>query len=456
MRALSWPMWICLGLVGLMVGILPNAGEAGLKAGAAAVVITPEYDIWLAGYGDRNRPSEGKIHDLYAKALALEDEAGTRLVLVTTDLINLWAEFTDRVAGRLQAEWNLPREAVLFNSSHTHSGPILPDKLQGIHPAPEEQWNLSRRYAVELEDKLIQVVRQALGNLEPAQIAYGRGSAGFGKNRRQYTLEGIINGENPIGPVDHDVPVLRVDGADGAVKAVVFGYACHNTTLNLYRFCGDYAGFAQIALEKKFPGAVALFFAGCGADINPLPRRKVELAERYGEELARGAGQALAGGMKPVEGPLRAAFARIDLALTPAPAKEQLEAQWRQTGSPVIQRCLGLILDEYGRRGSLPETCPYPVQVWRVGNELIVTALGGEVVVDYALRLKYELGAGHTWVMGYSNDVMAYIPSLRILREGGYEGKDAMVEYGLAGEWRPDIEERIVREIHRLVDATER
>ncbi len=456
MHSLSCRMWIGVSMVWLMFGILPQAGEAGLKAGAAAVVITPEYDLWLAGYGDRDHPAEGKIHDLYAKALALEDDAGTRLVLVTTDLIDLWAEFTDRVAGRLQTELNLPREAVLFNSSHTHSGPILPDKLQGIHNAPEEQWRLSRRYADELENKLIQVIRRALGNLEPAQAAYGRGNAGFGKNRRQYTLEGIINGENPIGPVDHDVPVLRVTGGDGAVKAVVFGYACHNTTLNLYQYSGDYAGFAQIALEKKFPGAVALFFAGCGADINPLPRRKVELAAQYGEELARGAGQALAGDMKTVEGPLRAAYARVDLALTPAPAKEQLEAQWRQTGSPVIQRCLRLILDEYERNGSLPETCPYPVQVWRLGNELTVTALGGEVVVDYALRLKYELGAGHTWVMGYSNDVMAYIPSLRILREGGYEGKDAMVEYGLAGEWRPDIEERIVKEVHRLVDATER
>ncbi len=76
--------------------------------------------------------------------------------------------------------------------------------------------------------------------------------------------------------------------------------------------------------------------------------------------------------------------------------------------------------------------------------------LGGEVVVDYALRLKHEL-TGDVWVTGYANDVMSYIPSRRVLREGGYEGATSMVYYGLPTTWGPTIEEAIVREVHRQV-----
>jgi hypothetical protein len=96
------------------------------------------------------------------------------------------------------------------------------------------------------------------------------------------------------------------------------------------------------------------------------------------------------------------------------------------------------------KQGSLRKTYPYPVQVWQVGNDLKLVTLGGEVVVDYSLRLKRELGQGRTWVMGYANDVMAYIPSLRVLKEGGYEGGGAMVYYGLPTVWAPRVEEHIL------------
>ena len=100
---------------------------------------------------------------------------------------------------------------------------------------------------------------------------------------------------------------------------------------------------------------------------------------------------------------------------------------------------------------SLAGTYPYPIQVWRLGSSLILVALGGEVVVDYALRLKQELGSGSTWIAGYSNDVMAYIPSRRVLSEGGYEGGGAMVYYSLPSPWAPTIEERIIEGVRAVM-----
>ncbi len=100
----------------------------------------------------------------------------------------------------------------------------------------------------------------------------------------------------------------------------------------------------------------------------------------------------------------------------------------------------------------LAASYPYPIEVWKLGPDLSWVFLGGEVVVDYSLRLKQELGAGRTWLAGYSNDVMAYIPSRRVLGEGGYEGASSMIFYGLPTTWAPELEERIVKEVHRQAD----
>jgi hypothetical protein len=111
-----------------------------------------------------------------------------------------------------------------------------------------------------------------------------------------------------------------------------------------------------------------------------------------------------------------------------------------------------MLLEELRKKGSLRGNYPYPVQVWKLGDGPLLVALGGEVVVDYALRLKKEMGAETTWVMGYANDVMAYIPSLRVLKEGGYEGGGAMVYYGLPAVWSPRVEEIIVKTVRAQAD----
>jgi hypothetical protein len=102
---------------------------------------------------------------------------------------------------------------------------------------------------------------------------------------------------------------------------------------------------------------------------------------------------------------------------------------------------------------ALESAYPYPVQLWRLGNDLRLVLLGGEVVVDYSLRLKAELGRENTWVAAYANDVMAYIPSLRVLKEGGYEGGGSMVYYGLPAIWSEQVEEAIVRGVRELVGS---
>jgi len=282
-------------------------------------------------------------------------------------------------------------------------------------------------------------------------IHWAIGKAGFAVNRREYTLDGVIIGCNPIGPTDHDVPVLRVSREDGSTKAVLFGYACHNTVLDFCEFSGDYAGYAQLALEERIPGMLSLFVSGCGGDQNPLPRRSVELAMKYGQDLADSVLETFHMESSWIHGPIDAVYEEIPLPLRYQAFRKELDEQIKG-GNEYLRRTAGRLLNKLKARGDEPASYPYPIQIWRFSDTLQVTALGGEVVVDYSLRLKHELGRERHFVVAYANDVMGYIPSLRILNEGGYEPDFSMVYYGLSGTWAPQIEGAIVDAVHRLTD----
>jgi len=421
------------------------------KAGLAQVLITPQQPLWMAGYASRTKPSEGVAQDLYAKALALEDPAGKRAVLVTSDLLGFPAEVSHNIAGRVERKHHLSRQQLLLSSSHTHAGPVIGKMLGLMYPMNSQQRADVEAYTRELEDKIVNLVGASLKSLRPSRLSFGRGQAGFAMNRRERTNEGIIIGVNKDGPFDHDVPVLRVDDPHGKLRAVVFGYACHNTTAgDFLEFHGDYTGFAEAWLEDHHPGSTALFLAGCGGDSNPYPRGTIELARQHGEELAASVEKALVGDLSPVRGPLKTAYDEVPVAFAPPPGREDLQAQLQ---SQDIYRRIwaGAMLETLDASGHLPTEYPYPVETWQFGQDLTLVALGGEVVVDFDLRLKRELGAEGLWVAAYCNDVFAYIPSLRVLKEGGYEGGGAMVYYGQPGPFAPTIEETIIAKVHDLI-----
>src|SRR5262245_24635671 len=420
----------------------PAATADGWKAAAAVRKITPDEPMWMAGYAARTKPAEGKEQELYVKALAIEDPAGTKVVLLTSDLIGIPRSLAEAVRGQVAKKTGLKREALMLTSSHTHSGPVVRGNLADMYPMSADAAKKIGPYAKKLEGWMVEAVAEALKNLAPATLSVGQGTARFAMNRRQETPKGVIIGSNPDGPVDHSVPVLDVADAKGKRIAVVFGYACHNTTLDFMRWCGDYAGYAQEELEKKHQGAVAMFWSGCGGDANPMPRRKLEQAKKYGKELAEAVDGVLKGKRTEVKGKLAARYAEIALPHDKLPTKETLAADLKSDNRALRKRAerLKKILDD-GKKID-DHYRHYPVQAWRLGDQVTWVALGGEVVVDYALRLKKELkGERAVWVTAYANDVMAYIASKRMLKEGGYEADSSMIYYGLPSRWAPAVED---------------
>jgi len=426
------------------------------KAGAAKRDITPDEPIWLAGYGSRTRPSEGVLEPIYVKALALEDVNGSRSVLVTSDLVGLSRPMVDQIAEAARTRYGIPRQRLILNYSHNHSGPVTADVLSLYYDLTLQQKAAVDRYTRRLLDRMVEVIGASLEQLEPAELSFDQGLAGFAVNRRRARP----GGRGLPGPVDHDVPVLAVHGPGGGLRAVVFGYACHATALSGYKINGDYPGFSQHQIEAAYPGAIALFAAGCGGDANPLPRvmmstekDAVELARDYGRHLAMAVRQVLGGNMKPVSGPLRAAYATTAIPFQKAPTREQLLTQ-RQGADTFRRRGIDYLLGVLDRAGKLPERYPYPVQVWSFGPTLNLIALTGEPVVDYSLRFKNAYGWDSTWVAGYSNELLSYVPSRRVLREGGYEGTEGMTEYGLPAPYAQSVEDLICRKVDELIRRT--
>jgi neutral ceramidase len=425
----------------LLVVTIPEAAAQGWRAGVEKMIITPDEPIWMAGYGGRDRPSEGVLHDLWAKALAIEDLNGNQAVLVTTDLLGFPQKMSNRIRDRIERMYGLSRSQIILSSSHTHTGPVLMDALFDIYPLEEEHLAVIKKYSDDLENKIVYLVGEALNSMVPANLFSENGVVRFGVNRRNNSESTLIQQTELKGPNDYAVPVLKVENNKGQMLAVVFGYACHTTTLGIYEFSGDYAGFAQIEVEKSYPGTTAMFFMGAGADINPMPRRTIPLAQQYGRELAAAVSRVLQEEMSELEPSMVTTYSELELKLSPPPSIKEL-TKIRDEGTGYQQRWAANQLKKLQEEGSLISSYPYPIQIWNLGHQ-VIAVLGGELVIEYAIELKKLFGHG-TFVVGYANDVMAYIPSETILEEGRYEGESSQMVYGMPGTWEPGLQKRIL------------
>ncbi len=423
------------------------------KAGTARVIITPEKPVWQAGYSARDKPADGMLHDLWAKALVLEDAGGHKVLLITMDLIGIDRDFSEDLSGRLMEKYGLERSDIILSSSHTHSGPVINDNLRLIYPPFDSE--MKKRLEDNKQfvfDQILIAAERAMNNMHPALVSRGVGIARFAVNRRENKADEVLYASQLKGPTDHSVQVLLVTDTAHQIRTVVFGYACHATCLDINKYSGDYPGYAQIELEKAWPGATAMFFAGCGADQNPIPRRSIPLTEQYGKELAVAVERVAEESARPLKSALVTQYSEIKLDYTDIPTKTQLDGIINSHESDYIKRWAVDMKKRMASGEKFPDGYAwYPVQTWQIGD-VSLAVLGGEVVSGYAIDLRSKLG-NDLIVMGYANDVMAYIPTEKVLKEGGYEGKSSMRVYDRPGYWAAGLEDKIVDEVVRQVEG---
>jgi hypothetical protein len=298
---------------------------AELRAGAARVAITPRVSIWLAG---RNHTSESVAGEIYARALALDDGAGGRAVLIAIDLAGLPRSLTERVAADIMKAQGLERSQIVFNSSHTRNAPLVKGLQSAHEPADAAELKQIDQYSEALARYLAQVAATALADLKPARIGFGIGQVAANDK-------------------DTTVPVLRVVTPKGGVIAVLFG--CSSDAAledNSFAINGDFAGVAEAALEKEYPGAIALFYRLGGAGKSPQQNETIEVMKQNGAALAGEVSRLMKSALEPVKGRLR---------------------------SGLIETALPFVADTREMR-----QVPYAVQVLRFDEGFALVALGGE------------------------------------------------------------------------------
>ena len=424
-----------------------GAGEKGVPAerwfvGAARVDITPSYPVILSGYIKRQEESREVLQHIYAKALAIGSDAEGPAVLISADNCGLPPDLRQALLRRL-AKAGVKEEKLAICVSHTHSAPKLAGSLDNVFGAdiPAEHQERVKRYTAEFLDNLEKVALQALKNRQPARLRWGQSTAGFAMNRRI-----------PEGPVDHDLPVLQVIDPAGQTIAVVTSYACHCTTLGPEngKVGGDWAGYAQEAIEREFPGAIALTLIGCGAECNPFPRESLANAKVHGETIAQAVKTRAVAGLTELSAALECRTKWSELPFDTLPTRQEFEALAGRNDPTGYHARKNLARMDRGE--AWPKTLPYLVQSWRFGsNEMLMVFLAGEVVGDYSLRLKDEFDRRRLWVNAYANDVPCYIPSRRVWKMHGYEADLSMIYYDKTTRLAGDTEDRMVAAVHEVI-----
>jgi hypothetical protein len=430
----------------------PNHKEQShWRAGLASVDITPPEPIWQAGWGNRTQPSIGVTTRIFAKALALKHQDEPVSILLSSDLMAYSVEFVDEVVATTKKRFGIDRARLILCASHNHSAPVTTNVLPLYYEFTPQQYDVIQRYSDTLHDKFIEAIGRAIENLAPATLEFGNNMAGFAINRRRSRPDGRAWAN----VVDQDVPVLCVRDLEGKVRGIAFGYACHTTTVQDDTINGDYAGFAQEELEKLYPGAVALFINGCGGDQGPHPRFKTELGRTYGHLLATAVDDLIKRRMcppaTPVHGPLNAAAGVATLRFQKPPTLAEYEAMLPGRSAQYLREVQHQIDLLKAGKPQISEY-PYSMQVWRFGSGQTFIIMSSEVVIDYQIKFKQKYGVDSTWVLAYANEHIAYIPSRRVLEEGGYEGTLGMLECGFPSPFTDDIESSITRTVEQLWD----
>ncbi len=434
-----------------------NSSNA-IDVGVARVDITPRVPVRLSGFAARGKEETHQVlSKIHAKAIAIGNDKQQPTVFITVDLLGIQWSVTNKIVEALAKKTGLKPEQIAIFASHTHGGPEIGNfinhlQCRGNYPV---KFNFSdslialpqllhlAEFNEFLVSKLEEVATEALKDRKPALMSWGQSSASFSENRRP---EG--------GPVDQSLPVLRVTNLQGDLRAVFFNYACHGISLgeDVNAVHGDWMGEAQNQIEARYPGAVAMMAVGCAGDSHPVKRNNIEFMRAYGKEILDSVSKLITSDLTPLVKPPVGNMTWVRLPFNQVPSVSELISFTADT--TIKGYYARLALERVLRGEELPKELNYPLQVWNFDEKMAMINMGGEVVVDYSRVFNEKYGKGKIWINAYANDVSCYIPSRRIIKEGGYEGETSMYWYNKPAPFSDSVEERIINAVDGLMPAS--
>jgi hypothetical protein len=413
-----------------------------LRIGSASAEITPDWPLTLAGFAARTGPSQGVSQPLRVRVSVLESTGDNgqvrRAVVAVADMLWWGPHQVPTLRAEIAAVTGAPEANILLSATHTHSGPQASTRASATIGVADP------RFLDLLRAQTLAAATEAAANLEPVTVSRFRGTHSLGFNRR-YDF-------NPDGPEDPALTVLRFDRPDGQPAALWVHYTCHPVITQEPLVSGEFCGVAMDRLEARL-GATALYLQGCCGDINPRmgdEKRTVRGTnadvERIGGELADAVESLLASGNpEPLDPtPIMAVHRDLDLPFAALPTEGELRAQ---AGEPGVYGELARALLDHPEW--LAPSIPLHMQRLDVADGLSLLAMNGEVVVEYGIRIR-EASAGAVLPMGYANGMTGYVPTARIIAEGGYEAGEARPYFLLPAPFDPAVEAVMDEAIGRL------
>ena len=418
-----------------------------LSIGIAQTDITPTTSVWLTGYGDRDRKSEGVYQALRAGAVYLRDDS-EEILLLTADHIGYDSTYAALAKAAIGVATGLTPRQIILTATHTHCGPFFtPWCMPG---------EIEHAYARRLQDQLVQLALQARHKAQAGQLRFSRTGCAFGVSRRLPNGRGGVHfAPNPEGPMDRDFDTLWFGAADGSPLGTLTIFGCHPTSLGGYLIGGDYPGFLCRAVEEQ-TRAPALFATGCAGNIRPWFKDKNDgFGRPTYDELATAGAELGAQVLKsqndarPVEPALQVVGTFHALPYADLPSRDELADRAQSDGNPLLRRWAGAML-KLAEAGGLPAACPHEIQLLQLGPDLNAVFLGGEVLAEIGLHIKEVLGPENTITTAYSNGLIAYIPGEATYDLGGYEVDGSHPYFLRPAPFAKDVESRIVARVQKL------
>jgi hypothetical protein len=429
---------VVLLLVMAILGFGPGRRPArGLRAGFSLVKITPPVGTRLSGFGDRDFDPAGArgVHDdLFVRALFLSQEESEALIM-GFDLLFFSRDEADRFKGAVGDRLGLAPAQIMLNTSHTHTGP----KVGNWYYTPSDTL-----YLDELEKRIVQAAIQAKRSAREATLSAGETRTSVPLSRRLKTGDGSIAfAPNPTGPIYGFLPFVLVQGQDGAPVCLLYSIACHASTIKgderANFISADYPGAASAEIDRAFGKPCALFLQGAGGDakasvigrgLGEWRAGTWEDVASTGKTIAAEIQAARTSGLRDVRPGLRVGLAEMRLPLGPIPGREELlvvrdKARSAAATAAVADRVRGLWAEEelslLDRGFGLPAQAAVLVQGIALGPGLRLVGVEGELTADLGHLIRDFYGVGITFPLGYSNGARMYLPSSRMIGEGGYE-----------------------------------
>lgn len=467
--------------------------KSQIEAAIAIEDVTPDPGIVLSGYAVRSVPFSGIDAPLRCTVLAIRDNNGKTVLLTALDMVAADVQHADEFRDSCAHVAGITRDAVVVNFSHSHASPIA-----GIYATPydEKQREAHRVYWKKVLKAGQQATSRAMKELRPARVGHGLGRCDGNINRRQRSpADDIVIGENPNGACDSSVGVVRIDGLDGKPIAIVFRYACHTVTLGprINWVSPDFVGSARDLLEKTYD-CRSLFLQGCAGNINPKSgigqdgedsafahEAKNRLGRQLGAEVIKvcetidnirrreepvfveSVGRYWMYPYQFVDDPddvcIEIRHELLSLQLEKLPTKSDLDDElsyWNnkyhdllQSNAPLWE--VGPVKRFYywakRRRECLandkpnPPILDAPLQEIKIGT-LRICCIPFEAMAETGMAIA-EVHGPNTWVLGFTNGVISYLPTPEISAEGGMEAKLGYKAYQIPSEIPGSCETKI-------------